>query len=159
MDASTAKTDLTKRVGIILGAIAVTWGLFIFVAVAAGFLYSLVINPPKIARVQKVLEGEYSKITPPPESERLDFRSRASDVMAFVETTYKSPLSSAQIREHYGRKLLRNGWVLHSDKKLLDWNRDFGGRSITYCKGQDEASVDYAGPNAHYGWDIAFAMT
>ena len=116
-------------------------------------------NGPRAARIQDELEGEFKAIPAPSPAKSTYYNASRKSSNVLVSSHYESTLSYSEIRSHYDHELAKHGWTLYKEEQLRDWGRDFGGKSIHYCKGVYRASLEYAEPAAGYGWDFAFAVS
>jgi hypothetical protein len=110
---------------------------------------------------QQLLE-EFTRIQPPPVAVLVgntDRYSRWRPHQALVEATYNTPAPYTEIRQSYDQQLRANGWRPLDEHKVTGWGKDLGGRAAEYCKGPLEASLQYAGSQANYGWTFAFALS
>ncbi|MDQ5837337.1 MAG: hypothetical protein M3379_11200 [Acidobacteriota bacterium] len=134
----------------------------------AGFAFLLVcsftacaplVSSQKAEQVEKELEQEFNSIKPLPgaylRSHNASYKSR----QALVGSTYSTEKPYSEIRKYYDEELANHGWKFHEEYELKDWGRDFGGRTIEYCKGGYKASLQYAGTQAHYGWVFALDLS
>ena len=78
---------------------------------------------------------------------------------AWIDRTYNTTASYAQIRGHYDAELTKRGWSFHREHRTRDWFRDLGGVKTQYCKGPYTASLRYAGTRADYGWVFSLGLS
>lgn len=110
-------------------------------------------------RIEKILQGEFGLIRRLPQAFPVSYHTSGGSSAALVSESYKTDLSYSEIRTYYDHELARNGWAFKREEKIKDWGRDLGGKSAVYCKGTYRASLQYAGTDAHYGWDFAFSLS
>jgi len=72
---------------------------------------------------------------------------------------YNANLSFAELLAAYNKELLANGWRKAETEKLRDWGRDLGGEDVTFCKGNVQLNLQFAGKRAQYGWQYAIATS
>jgi len=133
--------------------------LFVFSWVAISFFSSyLQDDEPRAAQNQNALAQEFNNITPLSSTVFCDYRAGHKGQSAGVGGHFSTIQSFEQVRAHFDRELQRNGWKFYKEERVLDWGRDFGGKSLHYCKGEYTASLQYAGENAGYGWDYALDL-
>lgn len=116
-------------------------------------------DPSKGESAQTELEREFKAITPPPGATPRDYHASHKSRQALVGSGYSSDLPFEGIRKYYDEELAKNGWKFHDEYALRDRGRDFGGRTVEYCKGEYRASLVYAGERANYGWVYAIDLS
>jgi hypothetical protein len=131
-------------------------GLFVLVAE----MFSSAVARPRGIDMLPALRGEFASITAPSDAKFVQ-RPESSSKMghALVLATYAYRGGYDRLRDHYDREAARGGWSVCGEKPLYDWFRDLGGRSRSYCKGDLQATLQFAGAGAHYGWDYAFSVS
>ena len=134
--------------------VAVTW-----IASAIVFVvYDYLANSPKAQSVENDLKQEFAAIMPLPGAVRLSHGASHRPREAWIASTYSTSQSYSEIRRYYDQELAQHGWAFHREEKFRDWGRDFGGRTVNYCKSDYEASLHYAGERARYGWDFGLDL-
>lgn len=141
----------TKRIG------------WVFVAVMLlVFVGDRLINGRRGEDHHQQLRAEFSTIRPLPNAalvETVDNFSPWNAHKALVGAKYTTSVPFPEIQAFYSRELELRGWQLEKDHALTVWGKDFGGRELTYCKGELAASLEYAGAESHYGWTYALDLT
>ena len=88
--------------------------------------------------------------------------SYSKSMLASVSKYYKSDASYDDVKKFYSAELGPAGWQLTKERNLKDWWRDFGGRELTFGKGQYSVVIEYRGDQAidpdwnyaiNVGWD------
>jgi hypothetical protein len=130
--------------------------ILLFVAFAINYEIS---NWPEAQQRQRSLEDEFRHISPSPQTKPLLYDANHKGRTALVSQSYQTALTYPEIRSFYDRELARNGWLFLSEHQHLDWWRDFGGMTASYCKGPFRASVQYAGAKAQYSWDYTLDLS
>jgi hypothetical protein len=138
-------------------------GQIVLLLLVLGFLgfalYDNFISAPKGDAVEKVLVGEFSLIRRLPQAVPMHYHASGGSGGALVGDVYRTKLTYPDVRAYYDKELSRNGWTFKREEKILDWGRDFGGKTAEYCKGPYKASLQYAGREAHYDWDYALDLS
>jgi hypothetical protein len=124
---------------------------YIWISLSAVFLlgciafvaYDFMINRPKAAAVQKILEREFAHINRLPQGRPFGYQATHGNEDALVVEFYKTHMNFTEIRAYYDQELSRNGWRFQREEKLEQWGRDYGGKDATYCKGPFQASLEY----------------
>ena len=52
-----------------------------------------------------------------------------------------------------------HGWRLVRDEPYEEWGIDYGGRMVTFRKGDYAATLQFAAPSQDYGWTYAFDLS
>ena len=60
----------------------------------------------------------------------------SKSMLASIHTHYKSDAAYDDVRAFYSTKLMPAGWKLKEERNLKDWSRDYGGRELTFEKGE-----------------------
>jgi hypothetical protein len=138
-------------------------GLAVFLAVALSIpIVNRVKNGNTGKRYHQQLLGELSLIHPPSGVlvvRNTDHYSPWTPNKAVVGTSYKTAAPYPVIREFYDQQLRANGWLPVDTHSTTDWGKDLGGNVVVYCKGPLQASLQYAGSQANYGWTFAFDLS
>ena len=79
--------------------------------------------------------------------------SKAS--LAGVSKYYKSDAEYCEVNRFYTRELTKEGWQFVGERRFKDWWRDFGGREISFRRGEYKITITFAGESADYGWQYA----
>ena len=86
----------------------------------------------------------------------------SKSMLASIHKHYKSDAGYDDVRAFYSTKLISAGWKLKEERNLKDWSRDYGGRELTFEKGEYSVTIEYRGgkaidPDWNYaigiGWD------
>jgi hypothetical protein len=75
--------------------------------------------------------------------------------LAGISKLYKCEARYDDVKVFYMAGLRKGGWEYSDERSIRDWERDLGGRQLTFRKNEYKFSVTYAGENANYGWDYA----
>jgi hypothetical protein len=62
--------------------------------------------------------------------------SYSKSMLASVSKSYKSEASYEDVKSFYSARLIPEGWQLTEERNLKDWSRDYGGRELTFGKGE-----------------------
>jgi hypothetical protein len=106
-----------------------------------------------------IYDQEFKSIQPLPQAIACDYHASHKTQQSLVGSSYSTKLSFPEIRAYYNAELSRRGWLFQRERTLHDWGRDFGGKSVYYCKGSYTASLEYAGENAGSGWNYALEVS
>ena len=88
--------------------------------------------------------------------------SYSKSMLASVSKSYKSDARYDDVKNFYSTRLIPEGWQLSKERNLKDWSRDYGGRELTFEKGEYSVVIEYRGdkaidPDWNYaigvGWD------
>ena len=112
--------------------------------------YDHSVNEPKAAAAQHELEKEFAAIRPFDRAIESGFQSTHKSNLALVGDGYSTPASFDEIRLYYIHELERLEWRAQGDKAVKDWGRDLGGKTTTFCKGPNKASLEYYGDASNY---------
>ena len=77
---------------------------------------------------------------------------------AFISRGFRNRTNYDDVKRFYIERLTKDGWHLTEERSLKDWDRDLGGRELTFRRGDYEASIEYAGEMADYGWDYGIGI-
>jgi hypothetical protein len=77
---------------------------------------------------------------------------------AFISRTFRCKTSYEVVKGFYLERLGEDGWQFAGERQLKDWGRDVGGRELKFRRGEYEATIDYAGEKADYGWDYGIGI-
>ena len=72
---------------------------------------------------------------------------------------YKSGTGYDEVKSFYEGELVGRGWRLVEEKRLSDWGRDKGGRSLTFSKDVYRMTLEYAGDNSAGQWDYSISLS
>ncbi|MEP7338778.1 MAG: hypothetical protein ABI977_13665 [Acidobacteriota bacterium] len=109
--------------------------------------------------VQEDLEREFKLIRPLPQAGSCDYQASHKSSQAYVGSSYQTQSAYNEIRAHYDKELLKNGWKLQSEESTHNWGRDYGGWTANYCKGQYQASLHHPGNDPGTGWAYALDLS
>jgi hypothetical protein len=107
----------------------------------------------------RLLENEFTSITPLARASRLRYESSHKGALGSVNADYDTADSYSDIRKHYDQELRKNGWTFAREKPVTIWRRDYGGRELFYCKDHNTAVIEYAGNWKDAGWTYTFSMS
>lgn len=116
-------------------------------------------NEPKARQVQSDLESEFHAIQPLPQAKSSGYNASHKSSQSLVTSNYQTNLAYSDIRAYYDVELAKHGWTFYEEEQMKDWGRDLGGKSAHYCKAEYRAHLQYAGPQADYGWDFALGLS
>lgn len=133
-------------------------GMLPFILFGAFLGYQFIVELPKAEKAQAQLEIEFKTIAPLPNATLVKYSASHKTSQALVDATYLTDINPDDIFKHYDEELKQHGWMLQGTKAVKDWDRDLGGKSADYCKGDYGVELFYAGQKAHYGWTYAFSM-
>jgi len=105
------------------------------------------------------LEKLWSTIRTHPEFSQVDQGSLQNNRVAMLIRNYKSGAGYDQVKGFYEHELVGQGWRLVEEKRLSDWGRDKGGRSLTFSKGEYRLTMEYAGDNSGGQWDYSISLS
>jgi hypothetical protein len=77
---------------------------------------------------------------------------------AYINRNFRCKTSYDVIKRFYLERLVQDGWQFASERELKDWGLDIGGRELKFNRGEYEATIDYAGAKADYGWDYGIGI-
>ena len=132
--------------------------LLVICTVAYAVYEQIVYGPTAKAKVPE-LQAEAEAIPFPPEDVLVNQLAPHKSHHALVDRTYTSRLTYSQLRAHYDAELSRRGWQFTREKPVRDWGRDLGGKDACYRKGEDVASLFFAGERASYGWTYSISFS
>lgn len=138
--------------------------IFVIILVIAGILFNSCEKPPrpkyqlKDDEAEIGLRNELELIKHP----KVAIKSGESEMkkrgIIGFSRYFNCSLVYEDIKNHYDQELTRNGWQFIKEKKVYDWGRDLGGRSIEYKKREFTATIQYSGEEANYGSTYAFSL-
>jgi hypothetical protein len=101
------------------------------------------------------LKHQSSMVHMPPGTKVSNVYEKKGPGKVLIGSQFLSTADYSMLRHYYDQQLAANGWRIKSEKNVLDWERDLGGRITIYCKDSTIATLQYAGPQARYGWTYA----
>ncbi|HBB88251.1 MAG TPA: hypothetical protein DC047_11605 [Blastocatellia bacterium] len=107
----------------------------------------------------KEIESMYSQLPIYPDFQEVAHNFSSKDVSVMTGKSYMSSAKYADIRSFYSDRLSASGWQLTNERNMKDWWRDFGGRQLTFRKGQYSIVIEYRGdkkPNPDWNYVIDF---
>jgi hypothetical protein len=120
-------------------------------------------HPEWIARPageqQVFVESELGKIVLPPGASSHAVTRGARSENALISRAFNIIMAQEDVVRSVDGQLSMLGWKFVTARPIRDWGRDFGGWSRQYCKGEYVAALQYAGQNAHYGWDYTLDIS
>jgi hypothetical protein len=153
------KINVFKQIYKVAGAII---GLLLVIALPAFFAYDEYFNEPKAAIEQQKLEQEFKAIIPMANACFGDYKASHKTRHSLVNISFSSISPFQETKEYYDKELVRNGWRFHKEEKWRDWGRDFGAKSVAYCKGNYEAELWYngesSGPRSYYAFSVSWGL-
>ena len=89
-----------------------------------------------------------------------DFKEVGSNTMAdnssiLISKYYVSKAPYEDVKNFYFQFLTSHGWRIAEEKPLSIWGRDYGGKKLTFIKGELLLSIQYEGSN-NVGRNYAF---
>ena len=134
-------------------------GVIVIAAISIFAKYSKDHSPNKNEAKLKEIEAIYSQLPIYPDFQEVAHNFASKDSSAFTGKSYASRAKYAEVRSFYSDTLLASGWQLTNESNLKDWWRDFGGRQLTFRKGQYSIVIEYRGdrepnPSWSYGIDV-----
>lgn len=83
----------------------------------------------------------------------------SKSMLASIHKHYKSEASYDDVRAFYSSKLIPTGWKLKEERNLKAWSRDYGGRELTFEKGEYSVVIEYSGDKAiDPDWNYAISI-
>jgi hypothetical protein len=80
-------------------------------------------------------------------------------MLASIHKHYKSDAGYDDVKAFYSTKLMPAGWKLKEERNLKDWWRDYGGRELTFEKGEYSVVIEYRGDKAiDPDWNYAIGI-
>ena len=101
---------------------------------------------------------ELASIAGPPGSAIVAQGEIVKYTTATLSRYYRAEVSGGDVRAFYDRELTGSGWRLIRDRKILDWDRDFGGFELVFRRDDFAAHITYAGESRPYEWDVAVTV-
>lgn len=135
---------------IVLLLCGVAWG--------AALIYGLKAET-KAKAVEAELKNMFREIRPLPTAFISDTSSSHDLGKALVSATYTTGTRFREILAHYDKELSTKGWQFVHENSVRNWGSDFGGKGVLYRQGPYNATLQYAGEKANYGWTYAFSMS
>ncbi|SRR6266568_3072290 len=136
----------------IIGTIALA-GVFVYVP------YDRLVNGPIAAQTLKDLEKEFKLIAPLPSAIELRCNSMNKTHQGDVGCEYKASDNYETIRAHYDKELESHGWKFVTERPVMIWSRDYGGKEAFYCKGTYTATLQYAGKEPGIQYTYGFGLS
>jgi hypothetical protein len=93
-----------------------------------------------------------------PQMQEVDTSTGSGFGKAFISRTFRCKTSYEVVKGFYLERLGEDGWQFAGERQLKDWGRDVGGRELKFRRGEYEATIDYAGEKADYGWDYGIGI-
>jgi|SRR5882724_11078130 len=109
----------------------------------------------------KEVERLYKGVPIYPGFQEVGASSLSKSMLASVNKYYKSDARYDDVKNFYSTKLIPAGWLLTKERNLKDWSRDYGGRQLTFGKGQYSVVIEYRGdkaidPDWNYAIDVGW---
>ena len=125
-------------------------------AVAVGYEYF--IGMPRAHRHAITLESEQAAVPAMPGASYLSESHTEKGFVVSVARAYRGNMNFDEVRTFYDRELSARGWVFEQMSPIRDWGTDYGGKRVTYRKGDYTVNVDYSGDQDHFGWAYSVAF-
>jgi hypothetical protein len=110
------------------------------------------------SNAQALAEQEISRLGQIPRVSLVSDRSYHRPNTVLATRMFVGAHAFSEIRSFYDDAFSKAGWRFAGERSVQDWWRDFGGKSVTYCKAGYVASVEYAGTTAQYGWNFSVSV-
>jgi hypothetical protein len=139
------------------GIIRIMVGIILIVTVSVWAKYSKDHSPNKDDAKLKEIDALYSQIPVYPDFQEVTHSGDSKDVSARLGKSYSSAGKYFDVRSFYSDRLTRSGWQLSRERNMTDWFRDFGGRQLTFQKGEYSIVIEYRGdkePNPDWNYAI-----
>ena len=99
-----------------------------------------------------------------PDFQEVAHNADSKDASVRSGKSFRSAGKYDDVRSFYSGKLSTSGWQLAKERNMTDWFRDFGGRQLTFRKGQYSIVIEYRGdkepnPDWNYAIDIEWHNT
>ena len=120
--------------------------------------HHLTYGPRTRAKVPQ-LEAASALVTAPPEDQLVHRHVTSKSGQVLVDRTYQSQRDYAALRAFYDSALTAHGWIFDREKPVHEWGKDLGGKTARYRRGEDCASLQYAGEKANHGWTYSLSFT
>lgn len=146
------------RVGITIGVCLIVFVVLLFLGYRH-YIQALNEKQLQAQQVQTQLAIEFDAITPFPNAKIVKNYTSHKTNRALVDTSYLTDAAPDDIFNYYDAQLRQRGWRLKSTEGVTDWGKDLGGKIVTYCNGDHAAELQYAGPQAKYGWTFTLSMS
>jgi hypothetical protein len=139
-------------------------GVILIATISILAKYSKDHSPNKGDAKLKEIEAVYSQLPIYPDFHEVAHNFSSKDVSALTGRSYSSSAAYADVRSFYSDKLSASGWQLTNERNMKDWWRDFGGRQLTFRKGQYSIVIEYRGdkepnPDWNYAIDLEWHNT
>jgi hypothetical protein len=121
-------------------------------------------SPNKDDAKLKDVEAIYAQLPIYPGFQEVSHSADSKGVLASSGKSFKSAAKYDDVRSFYSNKLSASGWQLANERNMRDWFQDFGGRQLTFRKGQYSIVIEYRGdkepnPDWNYAIDIDWHNT
>jgi hypothetical protein len=149
------KENRKKKVGRRLGFAWIALLLLVFIG-------DRVVNGSQGERYHQQSQREFHAIAPLPSATVVsmgDNYSPWNSHKTTVDAGYVTNLPYSVIYEFYDRELVTLGWHQVEDRPYPASGKNFGGRQVTYCKGELSAWLQYAGTAPDHGWTYVFEVS
>ena len=85
--------------------------------------------------------------------------SYSKSMLASISKSYRSDARYDDVKNFYSARLIPEGWQLSKERNLKDWSRDYGGRELTFEKGEYSVVIEYRGDKAiDPDWNYAIGV-
>ena len=114
------------------------------------FTYEWIWGTEKGRKQLPALENEFAQITLPSSDSVIRKFTSYKSTHATVSKTVSTSQNWNTLRDFYTAEMQKVGWVHTESRKVLEWNRDLGGKAEHFKKGPYEAELFYFGPSSQY---------
>lgn len=124
------------------------------------YTYKVITCPDE--RIQRDVEKFFLEIQPMPGSTAVASHPITiyKPCIATIGNYYNVKADDDEIRQYYNDELAKHGWAFHKEKKVFDWEKDYGGKEFFYCKGEYRAIIQTASrEEAEFGWTFALDIS
>ena len=141
------------------GIFRIVIGIILVASVSLWAKYAKDRSPNKDDAKLNEIQSIYSQLPIYPDFQEVAHSGDSKDVSARAGKSYKSAAKYSDVRSFYSDKLTPTGWQITKERNLKDWWRDFGGRQLTFQKGQYSIVIEYRGdkepsPDWNYAIDV-----
>jgi len=146
--------DRVRDSAIILRHLAVVFVPVIFVVTLVVPSGCRALPPAQLAEAR----SELASIAGPPGGALVSQGEIVKYTTATLSRYYRAEVGGGDVRAFYDREMTGRGWRLIRDRKILDWDRDFGGFELVFRRDDLTAHITYAGESRPYEWDVAVTV-
>lgn len=119
-------------------------------------VFQQITQVPEMKIVKENLENEFHQIHQLPGAKEIQYYSTIKPEQALVGSTYKADLTFEEISQYYMDELPKQGWNFQGSRNVTVWDRDLGGKELSFTKGKYVLKLDFPGndPNSNYTFDL-----